>query len=73
MGKKVEKYVPQTKYPKNSLGHRKILERAGTTPEQYIGYLRERHNNSKSYKYWTSWVAQWDRGVINSSNFFDYW
>lgn len=72
--KKIQKYVPQTEYPKARQEHR-VFQREGVTPEQVIGYIRQ-FNEYKRQKHgpeawvaYSNYVTLWDSGELNAANF----
>lgn len=77
--KKVQKYVPQTKFPPNRQEWR-VMEKAGATYGQLIGYLKERYSVLREQHikaggegdpwlpYWC-YVKMWDDGQMTEANF----
>lgn len=72
--KKIQKYVPQTKYPRHR-GEYNYLMKVGATPADVIGWLKERHahvrqkEGPEAYLQYGPYVVRWDNGELNNENF----
>lgn len=65
---KVNKYVPQTKYPKSSVGAANIFDKAGYKLQDLFRFLAEKNAKSK-HSYFTDLLRHWQMGNFNEQNF----